>query len=301
VSRAEAGIELRGLRKTYRTAKGPIEAVRGIDVRVAPGETVALLGPNGAGKSTTIDMLLGLTPPDGGTVSVLGRPPQDAVASGLVGAMLQTGQLIRDLTVRELVTMFAALYPRPLAVDEALALAGLEGLAAQRTQKLSGGETQRARFALALVTNPELLVLDEPTVAMDVESRHAFWSAMREFASRGKTILFATHYLEEADANADRIVLMATGHVVVDGPPTAVKARVGTRTIRATLPDAPETELAALPGVTGATRHGDSVALVCSDSDAALRALLGRYDAARDVEVAGAGLEEAFLELTRPA
>jgi ABC-2 type transport system ATP-binding protein len=295
------GIVLDGLVKTWRGPAGPIRAVDGIDVAIGRGETIALLGPNGAGKSTTIDMLLGLVRPDAGSVSVFGRSPSAAVEEGLVGAMLQTGQLIRDLTVRELVTMFAALYPRPLAVDEALALAGLEGLAAQRTQKLSGGETQRARFALALVTDPELLVLDEPTVAMDVESRHAFWSAMREFASRGKTILFATHYLEEADANADRIVLMATGHVVVDGPPTAVKARVGTRTIRATLPDAPETELAALPGVTGATRHGDSVALVCSDSDAALRALLGRYDAARDVEVAGAGLEEAFLELTRPA
>jgi ABC-2 type transport system ATP-binding protein len=134
---------------------------------------------------------------------------------------------------------------------------------------------------------------------MDVESRHAFWSAMRELSSRGKTILFATHYLDEADTNADRIVVMAHGRVVVDGPPTAVKARVGTRTIRATLPDAAEAELAALPGVNGVALHGDAVTLVCADSDAALRALLERYPAARDHEVAGAGLEEAFLELTR--
>ena len=278
-----------------------MHAVAGVDIHVARGETVALLGPNGAGKSTTIDLLLGLVKPDAGSVSILGKEPSAAVDAGLVGAMLQTGLLIRDLTVRELVTMFASLYPKPLAVDEAIELAGLESLAGQRTQKLSGGETQRTRFALALVTDPDLLVLDEPTVAMDVESRRSFWSAMREFATRGKTVLFATHYLDEADQNADRIVLMAHGKVVVDGPPTEIKARVGTRTIRVTLPDVPEVVLGALPGVTSATRHGASVALVCTDSDAALRALLAAYPQARDVEVAGAGLEEAFIELTTEA
>jgi ABC-2 type transport system ATP-binding protein len=295
------GVLLEGLVKTWRGPAGPIRAVDGIHARIDRGETVALLGPNGAGKSTTIDLLLGLARPDDGAVSVFGRSPTAAVDEGLVGAMLQTGQLIRDLSVRELVTMFASLYPRPLRVEEALELAGLEPIAEQRTQKLSGGEAQRTRFALALVTDPELLVLDEPTVAMDVESRLAFWSAMRRFAERGKTVLFATHYLDEADANADRIVVMAQGRVVVDCPPTAVKARVGTRTIRTTLPGVSEQELAELPGVSAATRHGDSVTLVCGDSDAALRALLERYASARDVEVAGAGLEEAFLELTRTA
>ena len=295
------GVSLDGLVKTWPGPAGPIRAVAGVDISIARGETVALLGPNGAGKSTTIDLLLGLVRPDAGSVSILGRPPADAVDAGLVGAMLQTGLLIRDLTVRELITMFASLYPKPLGVDEAIELAGLEPLAEQRTQKLSGGETQRTRFALALVTDPELLVLDEPTVAMDVESRRAFWVAMREFATRGKTVLFATHYLDEADQNADRIVLMAGGRVVVDGPPTEIKARVGTRTIRVTLPDVSETKLAALPGVTTATRHGASVALVCTDSDAALRALLAKYSDARDVEVAGAGLEDAFVELTRDA
>jgi len=275
--------------------------VDGVDVAIARGETVALLGPNGAGKSTTIDLLLGLARPDAGSVSVLGRAPAEAVDRGDVGAMLQTGSLLRDLSVRELVAMFAALYPDPLDVDEALSLAGLTPLAGQRTQKLSGGETQRARFALAVVGDPDLLVLDEPTVAMDVESRRAFWVAMRDFASQEKTVLFATHYLDEADANADRIVLMAGGRVVADGAPTEIKARVGTRTIRATLPDAAERELAALPGVRAAVRHGDSVALTCTDSDAALRALLAAFPDARDIEVAGAGLEEAFLELTREA
>ena len=191
---------------------GPIQAVRGIDVEIAAGETVALLGPNGAGKSTTIDMLLGLLAPDEGTCRCSGARRSEAVAQGAVGAMLQTGALIRDLSVRELVAMMASLYPAPLDVDEVLELTGDRATSpTQRTQKLSGGQTQRVRFAVALVSNPELLVLDEPTVAMDVEGRRAFWTTMREFAARGKTIVFATHYLEEADAYADRAVLMAHG------------------------------------------------------------------------------------------
>jgi ABC-2 type transport system ATP-binding protein len=295
------GVVLTGLEKSFRGPAGPVRAVAGIDVGIARGETVALLGPNGAGKSTTIDMVLGLQRPDGGSVEVFGRPPADAVREGLVGAMLQTGALIRDLSVRELVAMMASLYPRPLAVDEAIELGGLGEISRRITQKLSGGETQRVRFALALASNPELLVLDEPTVAMDVETRRHFWSSMREFASGGKTVLFATHYLDEADANADRIVVLAQGRVVVDGPPTEIKARVGTRTIRATLPGIAAEELERLPGVASAVRHGDSVALSCTSSDDAIRALLDRYEDARDLEIAGAGLEEAFVELTRDA
>jgi ABC-2 type transport system ATP-binding protein len=260
---------------------------------------VALLGPNGAGKSTTLDMVLGLLRPDAGTVSVFGAAPATAVAQGKVGAMLQTGALIRDLAVRELLEQMASLYPKPLNIDETIELVGIGDIAQRRTQKLSGGQTQRVRFALALVTNPDLLVLDEPTVAMDVESRHAFWTTMREFATRGKTVLFATHYLEEADAYADRAVLMANGDVVADGPTTEIKARVGTRSIRATLPDAPLEELERLPGVTRAERRGEAVVLTCSDSDTAIRALLAARADARDIEISGAGLEEAFLELTR--
>jgi ABC-2 type transport system ATP-binding protein len=292
-----SGIELSGVAKSY----GSVEAVRGVDISVQPGETVALLGPNGAGKSTTIDMLLGLLPPDRGDVTVFGRAPGEAVASGEVGAMLQTGSLLRDLTVRELVTMLASLYPDPLPVDEAIDLVGLGDIASQRTQKLSGGQTQRVRFALALVTNPALLVLDEPTVAMDVESRHAFWTTMRELAGTGKTIFFATHYLEEADDYADRAILMARGEIVADGPTTEIKAMVGTRTIRATLPDAQLERLERLPGVAGAERRGEAVVLRCSDSDTAIRALLAAFPDARDLEITGAGLEEAFLELTTGA
>jgi ABC-2 type transport system ATP-binding protein len=289
-----SAIEVAGLRKSY----GPVEAVRGIDVAIDVGETVALLGPNGAGKSTTIDMLLGLAAPDGGTVSVFGGSPSAAVDAGSVGAMLQTGALIRDLSVGELVAMVASLYPAPLDVAEALELTGLSEIAGQRTQKLSGGQTQRVRFAVALVSDARLLVLDEPTVAMDVEGRRAFWTTMRELAARGKTILFATHYLEEADAYADRAVLMAHGLVVADGPPTEIKAMVGSRTIRATLPGADLNALGRLPGVTGAERRGEAVVLTCTDSDAAIRALLAGHPDARDIEIAAAGLEEAFLQLT---
>jgi ABC-2 type transport system ATP-binding protein len=291
-------IRLHGLVKSFNGPHGPIEAVRGVELEIAIGETVALLGPNGAGKSTTIDMLLGLLEPDAGSVSVFGRSPTDAVAAGAVGAMLQTGSLIRDLTVRELVSMMAALYPEPLAIDEVLELTGTSEFAAQRTQKLSGGQTQRVRAAVALVSNPELLVLDEPTVALDVEGRNAFWRVMRDFAARGKTILFATHYLDEADAYADRAVLIAHGRLVADGPTNEIKAMVGSRTIRATLPDADLDALAALSGVSGAERRGEAVVLTCSDSDHAIRALLAAYPHARDIEINAAGLEQAFLELT---
>jgi ABC-2 type transport system ATP-binding protein len=294
----EDGIRLQGLEKSYRGPGGPVRAVRGIDVAIAAGETVALLGPNGAGKSTTIDMLLGLQRPDAGSATVFGLAPEDAIAGGRIGAMLQVGGLLRDLKVREFLTMLASLYPQPLPADEVLALAGIEEIAERRTNKLSGGPTQRVRFAAGLVCDPDLLVLDEPTVGMDVEARHAFWTTVRAFAARGKTILFATHYLEEADSYADRAVLMAQGRVVADGPTTEIKAMVGSRTIRATLPGVPVEELAELPGVTGADRRGEAVVLVCTDSDEAIRALLDAYDDARDIEIRGAGLEEAFLQLT---
>jgi ABC-2 type transport system ATP-binding protein len=298
VSAASAGIELRGLKKTYRTSEGPIEAVRGIDLEIAPGQTVALLGPNGAGKSTTIDMMLGLTRPDAGTVTVFGHTPAQAVSSGAVGAMLQSGSLMRDLTVRELLLQLASLYPRAEDVDETLELAEITAIANQRTQKLSGGQSQRVRFAMALLTNAELLVLDEPTVGMDVESRHAFWTTMRRLASGGRTVLFATHYLEEADEFADRVVLMAHGDVVADGTPNEIKAKVGSRTIRATLPDVPLDELERLAGVTAVERRGSGIVLACSDSDAAIRALVAAYPAASNIEIGGGSLEEAFLELT---
>jgi ABC-2 type transport system ATP-binding protein len=293
-----SGIEARGLVKSFQTAGRTVHAVRGVDVSIARGETVALLGPNGAGKSTTIDMLLGLLEPDDGSVSLFGRPPADAIQAGAIGAMLQTGSLIHDLKVSEIVSLAASLYPTPLDVDDVLELTGIDAFADQRTQTLSGGQSQRVRFALALVTNPELLVLDEPTVGMDVEGRRAFWKTMRELAAEGKTVLFATHYLEEADSYADRAILIARGKIVASGPTTEIKAMVGTRAIRATLPGAELDDLGRLPGVTHAERRGEAVVLSCSDSDRAIRALLEQHPEARDIEISGAGLEQAFLQLT---
>jgi ABC-2 type transport system ATP-binding protein len=292
------GVRAEGLTKSFKAPHTVVRAVRGIDLAIPVGQTLALLGPNGAGKSTTIDMMLGLASPDSGTVSVLGGTPAAAVDAGLVAAMLQAGALIRDVRVRELVGMVAALYPRPMAVGEVLELVGIGEIAERKTQKLSGGQTQRVRLAVALVADPELLILDEPTVAMDVEGRRGFWAAMRTFTARGRTVIFATHYLEEADDNADRIVLMAHGRLVADGAPTEIKARVGRRTIRATLPDVPPERLLELAGVAGAERRGVTVSLSCTDSDAAIRALLGSYPPARDIEITGADLEQAFLELT---
>jgi ABC-2 type transport system ATP-binding protein len=224
--------------------------------------------------------------------------PAAAVRNGLIGGMLQTGSLVQNLSVRELVTMVASLYPRPLDVDEVLSVTGTAEFADRQTTKLSGGQTQRVRFAIALVAGSDLLVLDEPTAALDVESRRDFWNAMRAVAAGGKTVIFATHYLEEADAYADRIILMARGRVVADGPATEIKAMAGSRTIRATLPDADVASLSALPGVNSADTRGEAVVLSCSDSDSALRELLRRFPGACDIEVRGAGLEEAFLELT---
>jgi ABC-2 type transport system ATP-binding protein len=243
-------------------------------------------------------MLLGLAEPDSGTVSVFGMSPRDAVAAGSIGGMLQVGSLIRELRVRELVAMVASLYPRSLPVDHALELAGVADLADRRTIGLSGGETQKVRFAVAMVANPDLLVLDEPTAAMDVAARRWFWDAMRAFASGGRTVLFATHYLEEADANADRIMLMSGGRIVADGSPSEIKARVGVRVISATLPGVPESELASMPGVATATRQGTTVVLSSVDADSVLRRFLVAYPAACDIEVRSGGLEAAFLELT---
>jgi ABC-2 type transport system ATP-binding protein len=196
--------------------------------------------------------------------------------------------------------MMASLYPAPIAVDEALRLAGVGDLADRKVHRLSGGQTQRVRFAAVVVADPMLLVLDEPTVAMDVEARQEFWLAIHRFAGRGRTVVFATHYLEEADAAADRIVVLAGGRVVADGSATEIKSRVGARMIRATLPDVDIGLLARLSGVSHAERHGDSIILTAVDSDLVLRDVLGLFPECRDIEVRGAGLELVYVELTQP-
>ncbi len=283
-----------GLRKDY----GDVHAVDGVDLVIAPGEVVALLGPNGAGKSTTVDMLLGLTEQDAGEVRIFGRTPGDAVREGAIGAMLQNGTLLDDATVGETVAMIHSLHRSPMTVTEALRRAGVEDLAARRCTKISGGQKQRVRFAIALVCDPDLLVLDEPTAAMDVGSRREFWKSMQEFTAAGKTVLFATHYLDEAEEFADRVVLMRSGKVVADGSVAEVTKTASGRTIRAVVPGAGMPELEGLPGVTGVELRGERAQLLCDDSDAALRAMLPRFPEAHDIEIAAAGLEEAFRTLT---
>jgi ABC-2 type transport system ATP-binding protein len=277
---------------------GPVTALDGVDFEIRRGETVALLGPNGAGKSTTIGLLLGLERPDSGRIAVLGGSPERAVASGRVAAMLQEGGLPPGATVAELVDFVRQLYPRPLPLGEVLELAGLGDLARRRSERLSGGQAQRVRFALAIAGNPELAFLDEPTTGMDVEARHAFWDRMRAFAAQGRTVLFATHYLEEADAVADRVLVLQRGRVAADGPVTAIKARTSRRVVRCTLPGAEERTLGRLPGVTEVSLHGDSVRLTTGDADATVRALFATGLPVHDLEVSGGGLEEAFLALT---
>ncbi|MCR6490162.1 ABC transporter ATP-binding protein [Amycolatopsis sp. OK19-0408] len=285
---------LRGLRKRF----GRVTAVDGVSVEVARGEVVALLGPNGAGKSTTVDMLLGLTKPDEGEVTVGGGTPREAVDQGIVGAMMQNGALLGDVTVGEIVDLVVSTHVKPLPAAEVIARAGLENLVKRRCGKLSGGERQRVRFALALAGDPQLLVLDEPTAAMDVDGRRAFWSAIREFADTGRTVLFATHYLAEAEDYADRVVLMRHGAVVADGPVAEVRAAVSGRVLKAAVPGAAEADLAALPGVTSVQLRAGRAELACADSDAAIRALLTAYPLASDIEITALGLEEAFLALT---
>jgi ABC-2 type transport system ATP-binding protein len=244
-------VSLRAVTKDFGSAHQRVRAVRGIDLELQQGEIVAFLGPNGAGKTTTIDMVLGLSQPTSGTARVLGHEPRHAVARGLVSAVMQTGGLLKDLTVRETVAYTASLFADTRPVDEVLENAGITGLADRRVAKCSGGEQQRLRFAMALLSDPALLLLDEPTTGMDVEGRRTFWSAIREDAARGRTVMFATHYLEEADAYADRIVLISRGRVVADGTGAQIKALASGRAVRATLPGADTTAIAGLSGVTG--------------------------------------------------
>jgi ABC-2 type transport system ATP-binding protein len=291
---AEIAARLEGVTKRY----GPVTALDGAGFQLRRGETVALLGPNGAGKTTTVGLLLDLLRPDAGRVELFGGSPHQATAAGRVGAMLQQGELPDGVTVAELVGLVRDLYPTPPPLEETLGLAWLTELASRRVERLSGGQAQRVRYALAIAGGPELLFLDEPTVGMDVQARRAFWRGVRDLADRGTSVLFATHYLEEADDNADRIVVLLGGKVVADGPATQIKAGVGSRHVRATVAAGYDGLLRDLPGVRGLQRHGESVLLESADADATVRALFASGVPVRDVEVSGANLEDAFLTIT---
>jgi ABC-2 type transport system ATP-binding protein len=286
-------VELTGVHKSF----GQVHAVDGVDLHLSSGEIVAILGPNGAGKTSTIDVILGLSRPDAGRVKVFGMEPRQAISRGLVSAVMQTGGLLRDLTVFETVEYTASLFAHSQDPREALRTAGISDIADRRVGKCSGGEQQRLRFALALLPNPDVLVLDEPTTGMDVEGRRGFWAAIRKDAANGRTVLFATHYLEEADAYADRIILLRHGKVVADGTSSQIKAKAAGRTVRATLPGASEASLANVPGAETVEVRGDTVLLHSSDSDATARYLLTQT-AAKDLEIIARGIEDAFIALT---
>ncbi|RNL78885.1 ABC transporter ATP-binding protein [Nocardioides marmorisolisilvae] len=289
-------VSLSGVTKHF----GAVQAVRGIDLTIEPGEVVAFLGPNGAGKTSTIDMMLGLSEPTSGSAQILGLEPRDAIARGLVSAVMQTGGLLKDITVRETVAYTASLFVHTRDIDDVLAEAGITGIADRKVEKCSGGEQQRLRFAMALLSDPALLLLDEPTTGMDVEGRRTFWSAIRSDAQKGRTVLFATHYLEEADQYADRIVLISHGKVVADGSGSEIKSLASGRTVRATLNQPDTAALASLPGVDNVEVRGESVYVHAKDSDVVARYLLNETSA-RDLEITAQGLEEAFLNLTGDA
>ncbi|MFF9404157.1 ABC transporter ATP-binding protein [Streptomyces anandii] len=278
-------------------AYGAVRAVDGVDLRIRRGETVALLGRNGAGKSTAISLLLGLNAPDAGTVELFGGEPERAVRAGLVGAMLQEARAVPRVKVRELVRFVAGRYPDPLPLGQVLELAGITDLAARRVDRLSGGQTQRVRFAVALAGNPALLVLDEPTAALDVEARRAFWESMRAYARGGRTVLFSTHYLEEADAHADRILVLDRGRIVADGTSERLRQAAGGSLVAFDLAGRGREGLELLPGVRAVEVRGDRARLRTDDSDATVVALAG-MGAIRNLEVAPASLEDAFLALT---
>ena len=290
-------LDITGLTVRY----GDTLAVDGLDLTVPAGQTVALLGPNGAGKSTTVNAVLGLLHPDAGRIQVLGRAPQEAIRAGGVGAMLQHGGLPSEARVGEVIELVRRSFGRvggatAWPLDDLIATAGIEGLLTRRIDALSGGQRQRVLLALALAGEPPLLLLDEPTSAMDVEGRRAFWTTMRGLAGRGHTVVFATHHLEEADAVADRVVVVAGGRLIADGSAAQLKAGAATRRISFTA--AGERDFDTVPAVRSSSRQGSTVTLTTADAEATLRALLDSGAPLPDLEVRGASLEDAVLTLT---
>lgn len=301
LNRTEA-VSLTGLRKTFTTPRTKVEAVRGVDLSIHTGQIVALLGPNGAGKTTSVDMILGLTQPSAGTVEVLGLSPHRAVTSGRVSAVLQTGGLLRDMTVRETVTVIATMHGQAGRVAQVMDRTGLTAIAKRKVGKCSGGEQQRIKFALALLPDPDVLILDEPTAGMDVMARRDFWENMRSEASGGRTIIFATHYLEEAQNFAERTVLMSHGRIVADGATEELRKLISGRTVSATLPTEQAIARAQAfdASVSIAERNGQRISFKCADSDGFAQTLLTDLGA-WDLEISAPSLEDAFIQLTEDA
>src|SRR6478609_6129997 len=274
----DLAIAATGLRKDF----GSVHAVRGIDLEIRQGEIVAFLGPNGAGKTTTIDMILGLSDPTAGTVTVLGQSPRSAIAHGLVAAVMQTAGLLKDISVRETLELTGSLFVHHVSVDGVMKRAGISDIGNRRVNKCSGGQQQRLRFAMALLSDPELLILDEPTTGMDVTGRRDFWAAIRQDATRG------------------RIILVRQGEIVADGTAAQIKAMAAGRTVRATVPNVTAAQLEAVPAADSVELRGEIVRIHSKDSDAVARYLLTQTDA-HDLEIESRGIEDAFIALTADA
>lgn len=290
-------VELKGAAKSF----GSVQALKGIDLTVQPGETVALLGPNGAGKTTAISLMLGLRRPTAGSVLLFGHDPRDPASRRHIGVMLQESGVPHTLKVREVAEMIRRLYDRPMDTMAALERAQLHDKANALVATLSGGQRQRLYFALAIIGNPDVLFLDEPTVGLDVESRRSFWEQIEALVGAGKTVILTTHYLEEADALADRIVVINQGLIVAEGTPSQIKATVGGKRVRFHAPGLSDASLHALPGVQRITRAADRIEFYAIEPEVPLAKLFGDGVALSDLEVVGAGLEEAFMNITHTA
>jgi ABC-2 type transport system ATP-binding protein len=291
-----AAAELRHATKRF----GSVTALDDVDLALTPGRVTAILGQNGAGKTTAVRLMIGLAEPTSGTARLFGLDPRSLAARQRVGVMLQISKVPETLKVREHIHLFSSYYPSPMPTAEVIEIAGLGGLEHRAFGKLSGGEKQRVLFALAICGNPDLLVLDEPTVGLDVDARRRFWQETRQLIARGRSLLLTTHYLEEADALADRVVILQHGQIIADGTPAGIKSRVGNRQIRCVTHISVEAAQA-LPTVTSARMDGDALVLLASDAEAVTRELLTRDPTLTGLEITRANLEEAFVEITEAA
>jgi len=277
---------------------GEVRALRGVDFEVRAGELVALLGPNGAGKTTAVKLLLGLMPPNAGRVRVFGGDPTNPENRIRTGAMLQVGRVPETLRVREHIDLFSSYYQNPMPATDVLAAAGLAQLGNRKFADLSGGQRQRVLFALAICGNPDLLFLDEPTVGLDVEARRMLWDEIRQLVNCGKTVLLTTHYLQEADALADRIAVINQGEIVAEGTPAEIKAKTSGKRIRCVTTLAIDT-VRRIPGVLGIRQDRDAMEIDAAHAEPIVRELMTRDPQLSGLEIASAGLEEAFLALTQ--
>jgi ABC-2 type transport system ATP-binding protein len=295
---ASFAVQLEHVSKNF----GKVQALKQVSFKVEPGEVIAFLGPNGAGKTTAISLMMGLRAPDSGTATIFGRDPRDPQNRSRIGAMLQESDVPSTLKVREVVDFIARAYSNPLTVTKALEMADLSELANRPASNLSGGQKKRLAFALAVIGNPDVLFLDEPTAALDVEARRGFWEQVGTFTRSGKTIILTTHYLEEADAIAERIVVINQGEIVAQGTPAAIKSRVGGKVVRFKSPQLEahmlETGLLERLPITRSSINAESVELYTLEPEQVLRELFARNVPMSDLEVRGGGLEEAFVQIT---